>query len=481
MSNKNKGKKSVFRMIADIISWTIFALLMLLAAFLIYYVIATNIYARKGERFRPIVSLYTIISGSMLPTIKVYDVVVNLRIDDPVKLKEGDVITFISQSKINYGETITHRINKITYNNGAYYFTTKGDNNLVPDETPVEFNNIIGKVVLKIPQLGQAQFFLLKQGSKLFLVLIPSFGILIYDLLKMLNLFDTKKKVDKSLETKDNKLSKEEEEKLKEEIKNRLSDKSLINEDIINKENEDKHSEEEKEIKTEESKEIDKIKEENNEAKTDEVNEDVKVAKVKGWNVYTIQVASVEDKDEISKIEEVLSKEKVPFSTINIEGVNKVQTYVSFDKESIRNHLEGIRVLYPDAFLAEVKIPVLSLEYTSKYSYLETISEQLGSLIDNFELESKLWTDNKNNINLEEYNTILTNRKTMVKNIEKEVSKIDYKGAEVFKSNLTTYLNNVDKNIEEASKSANEQNYNISEGIFLNSLQGYLTFINSIQ
>ena len=207
----------------------------------------------------------------------------------------------------------------------------------------------------------------------------------------------------------------------------------------------------------------------------------LKVAKVKGWNVYTIQVASVEDKDEISKIEEVLSKEKVPFSTINIEGVNKVQTYVSFDKESIRNHLEGIRVLYPDAFLAEVKMPVLSLEYTSKYSYLETISEQLGSLIDNFELESKLWTDNKNNINLEEYNTILTNRKTMVKNIEKEVSKIDYKGAEVFKSNLTTYLNNVDKNIEEASKSANEQNYNISEGIFLNSLQGYLTFINSIQ
>ena len=246
-------------MIADIISWTIFALLMLLAAFLIYYVIATNIYARKGERFRPIVSLYTIISGSMLPTIKVYDVVVNLRIDDPVKLKEGDVITFISQSKINYGETITHRINKITYNNGTYYFTTKGDNNLVPDETPVEFNNIIGKVVLKIPQLGQAQFFLLKQGSKLFLVLIPSFGILIYDLLKMLNLFDTKKKVDKSLETKDNKLSKEEEEKLKEEIKNRLSGKSLINEDIIDKENEDKHSEEEKEIKTEESKETDKI------------------------------------------------------------------------------------------------------------------------------------------------------------------------------------------------------------------------------
>lgn len=233
MTNKKSGKKSVFRMIIDIVSWTIFALLMLLAAFLIYYVIATNIYARKGERFKPIVSLYTIISGSMLPTIQVYDVVVNQRIDDPAKLQEGDIITFISQSKINYGETITHRIIKVTYEDGKYYYTTKGDYNLVPDESPVEYNNVIGKVILKIPQLGQAQFFLLKQGSKLFLILIPAFGVLIYDLLKMLNLFGTKKKVDESLKTKDYKLTKEEEENLKKKIKERLVNKDNI---IENKE-----------------------------------------------------------------------------------------------------------------------------------------------------------------------------------------------------------------------------------------------------
>lgn len=225
MTNKNVGKKSVFRMIIDIVSWTIFALLMLLAAFLIYYVIATNIYARKGERFKPIVSLYTIISGSMLPTIQVYDVVVNQRIDDPTKLQEGDIITFISQSKINYGETITHRIIKVTYEDGKYYYTTKGDYNLVPDESPVEYNNVIGKVILKIPQLGQVQFFLLKQGAKLFLILIPAFGVLIYDLIKMLNLFGTKKKVDESLKTKDYKLTKEEEEDLKKKIKERLINK----------------------------------------------------------------------------------------------------------------------------------------------------------------------------------------------------------------------------------------------------------------
>ena len=226
------------------------------------------------------------------------------------------------------------------------------------------------------------------------------------------------------------------------------------------------------------SKEIEKN---NNKEKASELSEDIKIAKVKGWSVYTIQVASVEDKSEISEVEDVLSKGEVPFSSLEIDGVNKVQTYVSFDKESIREYLESIRVLYPDAFLAEVKMPVLSLEYTSKYSYLETISQQLETLIDNFELESKLWTNSDDKINLEEYNKVLTNRKTIVKNIEKEANQIDYKGADLFKSNLITYLNNVDKNIEEASKYANEKKYNLSKSIYLNSLQTYLTFINSIK
>lgn len=229
------------------------------------------------------------------------------------------------------------------------------------------------------------------------------------------------------------------------------------------------------------SKELDKSNVESNNDKNSESKEDVKVAQVKDWNVYTIQVASVEDKNEIKKVEEELSKEKIPFSTVEIDGLSKVQTYVSFDKESTRTYLESVRTLYPDAFLAEVKMPMLSLEYTSKYSYLESISEQLTNLIENFKLESNIWSANNNELNMEEYNKILTNRKSIVENIENEANKIDYKGAEVFKENLITYANNIDKNIETASKSANEQNYNISEGIYLSSLQGYLNFINSIQ
>ena len=221
------------------------------------------------------------------------------------------------------------------------------------------------------------------------------------------------------------------------------------------------------------SKDIDKVE--------SEENTDVNVATINGWNIYTVQVASVEDKNEISKVEEELTKESIPFSTMEIDGLNKVQTYTSFDKESIRNYLENISTLYPDAFLAEVKIPALSLEYTNKYSYLETISTQLNKLIENFKEESKVWEDSIDNFNMETYNKILSSRKAIVKDIEEEAKQIDYEEANAFKENLITYVNNIDKNIEVASKSANEQSYNVSQGIYLNTLQGYLSFINSIK
>lgn len=223
--NKKKGN-SILKLILNIISWTIFALLILIALFLLYYAIATQIYAKKGEKYKPAFSLYTIISGSMEPNINVYDVVVDTKVDNPEDIKVGDIITFTSSSSLTYGVTITHRVIAIDNSNGVYRYRTQGDNNLVPDDTYVEFGNILGKVLFKVPQLGRVQFLLLKAGSWLFIILIPSLGIVIYDLLKVLKLAGTKKKIDNTLNNKkDNVISKEKQEKLKEDIKERLKEK----------------------------------------------------------------------------------------------------------------------------------------------------------------------------------------------------------------------------------------------------------------
>ncbi len=44
--------------------------------------------------------------------------------------------------------------------------------------------------------------------------------------------------------------------------------------------------------------------------------------------------------------------------------------------------------MFPDAFLSHLDAPMLSLEYTSNYAYIESISKELNKLITNFKEES---------------------------------------------------------------------------------------------
>lgn len=229
------------------------------------------------------------------------------------------------------------------------------------------------------------------------------------------------------------------------------------------------------------SDEVDKLNKDKNEEEKDTTKESVNTAIIDGWDMYSVQVASIQDKNELNKIKSSLEENKIPFSVVEIEGLIKVQTYGSFNKESARNHLEKIRALYPDAFLSQVKIPVLSLEYTNKYSYVNDISNQLNSLIANLKEESEFWMNSKGNPNLSDYNKILTNRKTIISELEAQANKIDYSEMKGFKNNLIKYTKDIDSKVDEASKAANEQEFYISEGLFLSSMQGYLEFINSMK
>lgn len=223
------------------------------------------------------------------------------------------------------------------------------------------------------------------------------------------------------------------------------------------------------------------VKEKPAQKENKEKSEDVKVAVVDSWNIYTIQVASVKNDKDMNKVETKLIENKIPFSAVEMDEAKKVQTYAFFDKEVTKTHMEQIKNIFPDAFVSEMKVPVLSLEYTSKYSYIENISKDLKTLIKNFDEESRFWATNKEDIDLKAYNNILTNRKQIISNIEKEANKIDYSSMNVFKDNLMKYTKDVNDKIEVSSKAANEKNYNISESLYLSSMQGYFSFINSMK
>jgi len=236
VNTKSKIKDNIIvRIISKIFSFTILSLLILVAGFLIYYVISAQIYAARGEKFTPKFSLFTIISQSMEPNIKVYDVVFDERVDNFDDVKVGDVITFISTSSLSEGATITHRVKDIIIVDGKKQFRTKGDNNLVPDSSLVTQENVIGKVLFKLPQLGRVQFLLKSKGGWLFAILIPALGIVIYDILKIFKLTNIKKKVDLKVKV-DNSAEelakKQAEEKRKQDLINKLNPEKDMSEVI---------------------------------------------------------------------------------------------------------------------------------------------------------------------------------------------------------------------------------------------------------
>lgn len=186
-----KKIKRVLNYIGKVLSTVAIVLLLLIGSFLVYYVITANAY-KKDPTQKPKINMYTIISGSMEPTIHVYDVVFDIAPNSPEEIKVGDVITFVSTSSISEGLIVTHRVQDIRIIDGNYEYITKGDYNSAADSAPATYENIIGKVAFKIPQLGRVQFFVSSKAGWFIVVLLPALGVIIYDVIKLVKLLTTK-------------------------------------------------------------------------------------------------------------------------------------------------------------------------------------------------------------------------------------------------------------------------------------------------
>lgn len=211
----------------------------------------------------------------------------------------------------------------------------------------------------------------------------------------------------------------------------------------------------------------------------EETEENSQVATVNEMVVYTIQVASLEDKNDLKKIEEVMDEYKIPSSSMTIDNSEKIQVYSSSDEGKVRNNLEKTRTYFSDAFLTKIDVPMLSLEYTNSYSYMKDIASGLNDLIENYQKEGQYWDENKND--LETYNEILTSRKTILENLKKNTQKIDYSKMDKFKNNLISYIDESQNNIITSSKNANENKGYVSQGLLLSSIQQYYVFVESMK
>lgn len=90
-----------------------------------------------------------LVSGSMSPSINRGDVVIVEQVDSNSDVEVGDIIMF------NTGKyDVVHRVVEIRNVAGAIKYITKGDDNEKTDNLDIEFRNISGVIIARIPYLG---------------------------------------------------------------------------------------------------------------------------------------------------------------------------------------------------------------------------------------------------------------------------------------------------------------------------------------
>lgn len=191
-----RKKENWFKFTVSVLSYALFVWLLLIGGTLLLYVADIKIRAAKGDYSAPVFNAYVVLSGSMLPSIEIKDIVVTKKVSAE-DLEIGDIITFIAPDSRYGGISITHRILEKVYDEsiGSYTYRTKGDANNVVDSSLVPNANVLGKVILKIPKLGYLQDLLSSKGGLIFVVLIPCLVILSYDIMKIFKKIGQKAKL----------------------------------------------------------------------------------------------------------------------------------------------------------------------------------------------------------------------------------------------------------------------------------------------
>lgn len=181
-----KKRENPIKFAISVISYAIFIWLMLVGITLLIYVADIKLREAKGDYTPPTFNAYVVLTGSMLPTIQINDIVVTKKVAES-KLEVGDIITFVSTNQSINGITITHRIVEKYYSetDNKYYYKTQGDNNNIADDALIPYENIYGKVILKIPKLGYIQELFASKSGLIIVVIIPCLAVLSYDIVKI--------------------------------------------------------------------------------------------------------------------------------------------------------------------------------------------------------------------------------------------------------------------------------------------------------
>ena len=179
----------------NIIKTTLVWLVVLLAVSMMIFTVVSVTTFNRNDRDLFGYKMYIVNSDSMSATDFNAGDLILVKEVDPSTLKEGDIITFMSQDTDSFGETITHKIRKLTTDaEGNPGFITYGTTTDTDDETIVTYPYVLGQYQNHIPKLGTFFNFLKTTPGYFVCIFVPFMLIIIYEGVKFFNLFRRYKK-----------------------------------------------------------------------------------------------------------------------------------------------------------------------------------------------------------------------------------------------------------------------------------------------
>lgn len=178
--------KQAFGIVKTTLAWLIVALSVFMMVFTVISVTTFNRNDRELFGYRA----YIVKTDSMMASgIHAGDLIF-VKDVDPSTLREGDIITFISQNHESFGETVTHSIMKRTEDvHGQPGFITYGTTTGVQDDTVVTFPYVMGKYESRLPGVGTFFNFLKTPQGYFTCIFIPFFLLILQQGLKCIKLF----------------------------------------------------------------------------------------------------------------------------------------------------------------------------------------------------------------------------------------------------------------------------------------------------
>lgn len=133
---------------------------------------------------------YIVLSDSMSKTDFDAGDLVLVKEVDPTTLKEGDIISFISENPDNKGQVITHKIrSKATDQYGNPGFITYGTSTGISDDAVVSYAHIQGKYCFALPNVGTFFNFLRTTPGYIICILLPFLLLIGYQAVTCVVLF----------------------------------------------------------------------------------------------------------------------------------------------------------------------------------------------------------------------------------------------------------------------------------------------------